>query len=203
MNDNDNDAYEPAPEQALGKIDEIGARTDVYALGAILYNILTLRPPVQGKTVNQVLMSVSQGKITAPSALNSSETSPGRQEPSKPKARSAKELQQRAMADARKTREQRSQGAVPFPHCPGNRIPAALSAEAMKALAPKPLGECEALDILTIPEHCTDIEFLRDLPNLRILDNSRHEHLWTVKRPAADFWRKRDAETAKRQAGKG
>jgi serine/threonine-protein kinase len=35
-----------APEQALGRIAELDARTDVYAFGAILYNILTPRSPI-------------------------------------------------------------------------------------------------------------------------------------------------------------
>src|SRR4051794_12113102 len=39
-------AYMP-PEQALGKIEEIDQRSDLYSLGAILYAILTLKPPVE------------------------------------------------------------------------------------------------------------------------------------------------------------
>ncbi len=48
-----------APEQAHGKVDAIEVRTDVYALGAILYSILTLRSPIQGPTMSAILLKVA------------------------------------------------------------------------------------------------------------------------------------------------
>jgi serine/threonine-protein kinase len=58
-----------SPEQAAGRTDEIGPATDIYALGAMLYEMLTGRPPFQGVTVLETLQHLAADEPVSPSRL--------------------------------------------------------------------------------------------------------------------------------------
>jgi WD40 repeat protein/serine/threonine protein kinase len=61
-----------SPEQAAGIHSSLGPPSDVYSLGAILYQMLTGRPPFQGETLHQVLVQVQTADPIAPGLLNPS-----------------------------------------------------------------------------------------------------------------------------------
>jgi serine/threonine-protein kinase len=64
-----------APEQAAGRLDLIDFHTDVYGLGAILYEILTAGPPFDGDSIEEVLRKVRE-EAPAPPRLPWPEVSP-------------------------------------------------------------------------------------------------------------------------------
>jgi len=59
-----------APEQARGESDRLDFRTDIYGLGAVLYELLTGRPPHTGQSRSEVLEHARKGVIQPPRALN-------------------------------------------------------------------------------------------------------------------------------------
>jgi serine/threonine-protein kinase len=60
-----------APEQARGHAREIGPAVDVYALGAILYELLTGRPPFRAETPGETVLQVLSQEPVPPARLNS------------------------------------------------------------------------------------------------------------------------------------
>lgn len=103
-----------APEQAAGKNTELDERTDIFALGGILYNILTLSAPLTGKTLHELLYKNIEGLIDPPTYYNT-------------RTRHKKRAKDGSLVPA-----------WSLPHCPGNQVPETLSQIAMKALATDP-----------------------------------------------------------------
>ncbi len=58
------------PEQAAGKRGQIGPHIDVYSLGAILYHLLTARPPFLAETLTETLQQVQNADPISPRLLN-------------------------------------------------------------------------------------------------------------------------------------
>ena len=59
-----------SPEQALAKRGYLDHRTDIYSLGATLYELVTLRPAVDGQDRQEVLRKIAQDEPTPPRRLN-------------------------------------------------------------------------------------------------------------------------------------
>jgi len=61
-----------SPEQASGRQTEVGPASDVYALGAMLYHLVSGRPPFQADALTTLLRQVIETEPVAPRLLNAS-----------------------------------------------------------------------------------------------------------------------------------
>lgn len=121
------------PEQALGDVENVNERADIYALGAILYHILTLRPSVESGTAQQMLDRVIRGEIVAPTAAIERTTKhvEKRAGPSDNQAETAEEQTQSVPAEG----IEEIPTVTNLPHLPAGRIPSSLEAVVLKAMA--------------------------------------------------------------------
>lgn len=59
-----------SPEQARGEIESLGIATDIYSLGATLYQLLTGSPPIRASNLGEALRRIEASEFPKPSELN-------------------------------------------------------------------------------------------------------------------------------------
>jgi tetratricopeptide (TPR) repeat protein len=64
------------PEQAKGELDRVGPRSDLFALGATFYAMLTAAPPFDGASLSDVMLATLEHPVVAPSARRAQDGHP-------------------------------------------------------------------------------------------------------------------------------
>ncbi|MBI3879085.1 MAG: protein kinase [Verrucomicrobia bacterium] len=134
-----------SPEQADGRVTEIDQQSDVFSLGAILYALITLHTPVEADSPYEVLELIKRGEIRPPTTYNlptppsrgRTATGPRSQRPGSEETPG--ESPDLSPTDALRAGTARGPAVdpkkyQPLPHCPGGKVPSALSAVTMRAL---------------------------------------------------------------------
>ena len=68
-----------SPEQARGEVTALDQRSDIFSLGAILYELVTLLTPFPGKTTREILSNIKSGHFDLPNARLRAADAPSRQ----------------------------------------------------------------------------------------------------------------------------
>jgi tetratricopeptide (TPR) repeat protein len=147
------------PEQASGNIDDVDERADVYSLGAILYHILTLRPPIHPGTTEEMLGQVIRGEISSPTKAIKMD----------PRALTASISAMDVEGAATPSQEHVLSGNLP--HLPAGKIPLSLEAIVLKAMARDPAERYASVD-----------EFQKDIAAYRRGFATEAEHASVLKR---------------------
>ena len=132
-----------APEQVEGRNNDLDTRTDIFALGGILYCMLTLRPPFTGASLDEVFEKIRRGYVPPPVYFNHPHPAE-MEEPSKTPKEAVRD--EKGLRTKPTQKGPRPMAQVVLPHCPEERIPEALSEVTMKALAMNPADRYQTVE---------------------------------------------------------